>query len=462
MTTLIKCISPVDGSVYAERPALGHADADAAVARAKAAQTGWAARPLDERRKLVLAGIAALEGMKDRVVEELAWQMGRPTRYGGEFGGVSERATYMAGIAETALAPLVAADDAHFTRMIERTPVGVVFVVAPWNYPYLTAFNTIVPALIAGNSVILKHASQTLLVGERMAEALHAGGVPADVFQNVFLDHAGTERLIANRSFGFVNFTGSVGGGKAMERAAAGTFTPLGLELGGKDPGYVMEDADLDWAVDVLMDGAMYNAGQCCCGIERIYVHRRHYDDFVHKAVKWVNGLRLGNPFDAATTLGPMAHARVAATVRAQTAEAITAGAKPLIDPANFPADDGGAYLMPQVLVNVDHTMRVMREESFGPVVGIMPVEDDEEALTLMNDSPYGLTASLWTRDPERALALGRRIETGTVFLNRADYVDPAVCWTGCKDTGRGGAMSVLGYQSVTRPKSFHMRKNKQ
>jgi acyl-CoA reductase-like NAD-dependent aldehyde dehydrogenase len=318
-----------------------------------------------------------------------------------------------------------------------------------------------VPALIAGNSVILKHASQTLLVGERLAEAMAAGGVPADVFQNVVLDHATTEALIAERSFGFVNFTGSVAGGRAIERAAAGTFTPLGLELGGKDPGYVMEDADLDWAVDVLMDGAMYNAGQCCCGIERIYVARPLFDDFVERAVAWVGQLRLGNPFDAATTLGPMAHARFARTVRDQTAEALAKGARALIDPARFPEDDGGAYLMPQILVDVDHSMRVMTEESFGPVVGIMPVDGDDHALALMNDSPYGLTASLWTQDETRAWSVARRIETGTVFLNRADYLDPAICWTGCKDTGRGAALSPLGFHAVTRPRSYHFRKVK-
>jgi acyl-CoA reductase-like NAD-dependent aldehyde dehydrogenase len=355
----------------------------------------------------------------------------------------------------------VAESSDRFERRIEREPHRVVLVIAPWNYPYLTAINTIVPALIAGNAVMLKHASQTILVGERLAEALHKGGVPEDIFQNVVLDHEGTERLIAARAFGFVNFTGSVAGGRAIERAAAGTFTALGLELGGKDPGYVMEDADIDWAVDVLMDGAMFNAGQCCCGIERIYVYRRHYDAFVEKAVAWTNALKLGNPFDADTTLGPMAHVRFARVVRDQTAEAIAVGARPLIDPRDFPADDGGAYLMPQVLVGVDHSMRVMREESFGPVVGIMPVGDDDEALALMNDSDYGLTASLWTADPDRALALGRRIETGTVFLNRADYIDPAICWTGCKDTGRGGAMSAVGYQAVTRPRSYHLRKAK-
>jgi acyl-CoA reductase-like NAD-dependent aldehyde dehydrogenase len=458
--TTIRCISPVDGRVYAERPALPLAAARAAVARAAAAQRAWAARPLAERIAAVQAGVAALNAMKDRIVTDLAWQMGRPVRYGGEFGGVNERTAYMAQIAEASLAPEVIEDSAHFRRVLKREPVGVVFVIAPWNYPYLTAINTIVPALIAGNAVVLKHASQTLLAGEHLAEAFHQGGVPAEVFQTLVLDHATTEALIAGRCFGFVNFTGSVAGGAAIERAAAGTFTATGLELGGKDPGYVRADADLEAAVDGLMDGAMYNAGQCCCGIERIYVHESLYDAFVDKAVAWVKGLRLGNPLDPETTLGPMAHVRFARTVREQVAEAVAAGARALIDPALFPADDGqGPYLAPQILVDVDHSMRVMREESFGPVVGIMPVKDDEEAIRLMNDSPYGLTCAIYTRDAAAAEAIGDRLETGTVFMNRCDYLDPALCWTGCKDTGRGAALSRLGYLSVTRPKSYHLRK---
>ncbi|MCX8509301.1 MAG: aldehyde dehydrogenase family protein [Rhodobacteraceae bacterium] len=455
----IQLISPVDGSVYAERMPLTQQAAVAAVAAARAAQKGWAARPLAERIALVQAGVAKLNAHSDEIVKEIAWQMGRPTRYGGEFGGVNARTAYMSEIAEATLAPHMVEDSDKFRRYLAREPVGVVFIVAPWNYPYLTTINTLVPALIAGNTVVLKHASQTMLVGERLAEAFHAAGVPADVFQNVVLDHATTEHLIATRSFGFVNFTGSVGGGQAMERAAAGTFTPLGLELGGKDPGYVRADANLDAAVDTLMDGAMYNAGQCCCGIERVYVHESLYDAFVEKAVKWVSGLKLGNPFDAATTIGPMANKRFAAVVRAQIAEAVAAGAKALIDPALFPEDDGGAYLAPQILVNVDHSMRVMMEESFGPVVGIMKVKDDAEAIRLMNDSPYGLTASVWTQDYETAQEIGRQIETGTVFMNRADYLDPALCWTGCKDTGRGGSLSYLGFHSVTRPKSYHLKK---
>ena len=456
----LKLISPVDGSVYAERPVMGVEDAAAAVARARRAQKDWARRPLDERVALVKAGVARLNEMSDEVVPELAWMMGRPVRYGGEFGGVNERTNYMAGIAARALAPIEIENSAQFERRIERVPHGVVFVIAPWNYPYMTAINTVVPALIAGNTVVLKHATQTLLVGERMVRAFSEAGLPDDVFINLFLDHQGTESLISAGSFDFINFTGSVGGGKAIERAAAGTFTGLGLELGGKDPGYVMEDADLDWAVDVLMDGAMYNAGQCCCGIERLYVARPLYAAFVEKAEAWVSsGLKLGNPLDPETTIGPMAHVRFAQEVRAQTSEAIMSGARGLIDPKLFPADDGGAYLMPQILVDVTHDMRVMRDESFGPVVGIMPVDGDEEALALMNDCQFGLTASLWTNDAERAARIGAEIETGTVFMNRADYLDPALCWTGCKATGRGGSLSEIGFHNLTRPKSYHLRK---
>ncbi|GAB4355152.1 MAG: aldehyde dehydrogenase family protein [Gammaproteobacteria bacterium] len=459
MSGILRCISPVDGSVYAEREALSAAAATEAVERARRAQRDWAVRPLEERVELVRAGVARLGEMNDEVVPELAWMMGRPVRYGGEFRGVNERASYMAGIAAESLAPLIVEASDRFERRILREPHGVLLVIAPWNYPYMTAINGVVPGLIAGNAVILKHATQTLLVGERMERAFVEAGVPAEVFQNLFLDHETTAALIAAGRFDFINFTGSVEAGRAIERAAAGTFTGIGLELGGKDPGYVMEDADLDAAVETLIDGAMFNSGQCCCGIERIYVTESLYDAFVEKAVAIVSGYVLGNPLDEATTLGPMAHRRFADEARAQVREAVAAGARPLIDAGRFPQDDGGAYMAPQILVDVDHTMRVMRDETFGPVVGIMKVSSDEEAVALMNDSEFGLTASLWTRDPERAAALGARIETGTVFMNRADYVDPGLCWTGCKNTGRGGALSQLGYWNLTRPKSYHLKK---
>lgn len=456
--TDITCISPVDGSVYATRPPEPIGSVRTRLALARSAQRAWAARPLEERIALVTEGIARLDGVNADLVQELAWQMGRPVRYGGEMGGVRERTAHMAAIAAETLAPQVIEDSDRFRRFLAREPLGLVFVVAPWNYPFLTAVNTIVPGLIAGNAIVLKHASQTPLAGERLAQAF--AHLPEGVFTNLFLDHATTSALLAERAFDFVNFTGSVRGGQEIERAAAGTFVGLGLELGGKDPGYVRADADLDTAVDVLMDGAMYNAGQCCCGIERIYVHVALYDAFVEKSVDWVSKLRLGNPLEAETTLGPMAARRFADTVRAQTAEAIAAGARPLIDPGLFPADTGDtAYLAPQILVNVTHAMRVMIEESFGPVVGIMPVRDDAEALALMNDCRYGLTASVWTSDIEAAVRLGAGIETGTIFMNRADYLDPAVTWTGVKETGRGASLGTLGYLGLTRPKSYHLRR---
>ncbi|WP_105400751.1 aldehyde dehydrogenase family protein [Neorhizobium sp. T7_12] len=457
--TMIQCISPVDGSVYAERSAMSAEAADEAIGRARHAQKAWAKRPLEERVHLVLKGVARLNEMVEEVVPELAWMMGRPVRYGGEFKGFNERSNYVASIAADALAPLRVEDSATFERRIEREPHGVVFVIAPWNYPYMTAINTIAPALMAGNAVVIKHASQTLLVGERMVRAFVEAGVPEDVFQNIFLDHATSAKLISQGMFNFINFTGSVEGGRSIERAAAGTFTGIGLELGGKDPGYVMDDADLDAAVDTLMDGATYNSGQCCCGIERIYVHESLYDSFVEKSVAWVSNYKLGNPLDKETTLGPMANKRFAKVVRQQITDAVASGARALVDPKLFPADDGGAYLAPQVLVDVDHSMEIMREETFGPAVGIMKVKSDDEAIGYMNDSRYGLTASLWTPDVDRANRIGSQLETGTVFMNRADYLDPALVWTGVKETGRGGSLSVLGFHNLTRPKSYHLKK---
>ncbi len=456
----LTCISPVDGSVFAERETDTPAALEAMLDKARAAQRDWARRPVAERVSLVARGIEELAAMNDDIVVELARQMGRPVRYGGEIGGVRERSDYMLSIAGRELAPTVIEDSDRFHRYLTREPVGVVLVVAPWNYPFLTAVNSIVPALAAGNAVMLKHATQTILAGERFAAAFEKAGLPEGLFSNLRLSHDQAENLIAIRSFDFINFTGSVGGGKAIERAAAGTFTGLGLELGGKDPGYVRADADLDAAVAGLIDGAMFNSGQCCCGIERIYVHESLFQGFVEKAKELVEGYKLGDPLDPGTTIGPMANIRFASEVRRQTQEAISSGATALVDPKLFPADTGDTtYLAPQLLVDVDHSMRVMRDESFGPVVGIMKVSGDEEAIRLMNDTQFGLTASLWTRDAAAAAAIGREIETGTVFMNRCDYLDPALCWTGCKDTGRGASLSALGYLSVTRAKSYHLKK---
>jgi acyl-CoA reductase-like NAD-dependent aldehyde dehydrogenase len=398
---------------------------------------------------------------KDRLGRDLTRQMGRPIRYtpGEIAGGLAERTRRMVELAPAALADVAASDKPGFTRFVRKEPLGVVFVVAPWNYPYLTAVNAIVPALVAGNAVILKHSHQTPLVAEAFRDGLARAGLPDGVFQVLHLGHADTEALIGHPGVDFVAFTGSVQGGHAVTRAAKDRFIGLGLELGGKDPAYVRADCDLDHAVENLVDGAFFNSGQSCCGIERIYVHADVHDRFVDGFVALTNAYVLGDPLDPATTLGPMVRASAADFVRGQVADAVAAGARSLVDPRHFPADAPGTpYLAPHVLVGVDHSMRVMTEESFGPVIGIMKVSSDEEAIRLMNDSAYGLTAAIWTSDEEAALSIGARVETGTWFMNRCDYLDPELAWTGVKDSGRGCTLSRLGYDYLTRPKSFHLR----
>jgi len=456
----IVCISPIDGHEVARRPVARDQEIESIFAAARAAQREWAQVAVRERCALALKFLDAMLAMNQEIVPELAAQMGRPVRFGGEFRGFEERVRYMVAIAEDSLKPVPPADPKPgFKRMIKRTPLGVVLVVAPWNYPYLTAVNTIVPALIAGNAVVLKHAAQTILVGERFDEAMRKAGAPSGLFANIVLGHGQTTRVLSSGMVNHVNFTGSVAGGQAIERAAAGTFTTMGLELGGKDPAYVRADVKLEHAIENLVDGAFYNSGQCCCGIERIYVHEQVYDRFLDGFVSLTRQYVLGNPLDESTTLGPMAQTRFADTVRRQTAEALARGAIAHIDPHAFRSNrEGTPYLAPQVLTQVDHSMSVMMEESFGPVVGIMKVKSDEEAVRLMNDSPYGLTAGIWTTDLDAAERIGDQVQTGTVFMNRCDYLDPALAWTGVKDTGRGASLSPIGYEMLTRPKSYHLR----
>jgi acyl-CoA reductase-like NAD-dependent aldehyde dehydrogenase len=458
--TDIVCISPVDGREVARRPSAGPAEIEAAVRAARAAQREWRRVPISERARLCSAAVDAMLAMRDEIVPELAWQMGRPVKFGGsELRGFEERARYMIAIAETALAPFVPEEKSGFTRYVTREPLGIVLTVAPWNYPYLTAVNSVVPALMAGNAVILKHAAQTLLVGERFQAAMDRAGLPAGLFRALVLTHHDTSRLIGSGVVDQVCFTGSVAAGRAIETAAAGTFAGVGLELGGKDPAYVRADADLGHAVENLVDGSFFNSGQSCCGIERIYVHADVYDRFVDAFADLTRTYVLDSPLDEQTTLGPMAQPRLAATVREHVAEAKDKGARGLIDPSAFARDaNGSTYVAPQVLVDVDHRMKVMMEETFGPAVGLMKVHNDEEAIGLMNDSPYGLTAAIWTADPAAAQRIGDRLETGTVFMNRCDYLDPALAWTGVKDTGRGATLSRIGYETLTRPKSYHLR----
>ena len=454
-------VSPVDGSVYVERTLASDDDVETALARAAAAQKSWARVAPEERADFCRRMVAWCTERADTLGLELTRQMGRPISASPNEirRGFCERANYMADIAVAAFADIEAEPRQDFRRFIRRDPLGVVLVVAPWNYPWLTSVNAVVPALLAGNSVILKMATHTPLVAERYAEAFAAAGLPPDVFQYLHIDHEQAGRMIRDERISFVAFTGSVVGGHAVQTATADRFIATGLELGGKDPAYVRPDAPLQATVENLVDGAFFNSGQSCCAIERIYVHADVYEAFLDGFVDLTRRYVLGDPLDSATTLGPMVRTEAADNVRAQIRDAVALGAQTLVDARRFPADDPATpYLAPQVLVNVDHRMTIMREETFGPAVGIMKVQDDLEAIRLMNDSRYGLTASVWTQDADAALRIGERVETGTWFMNRCDYLDPALAWTGVKDSGRGCTLSRLGLETFTRPKSYHLR----
>lgn len=460
MIEIQKSITPVDGSVFVERRLATDAEIGAALERARKAQAEWRHVALAERAAVCTRFVDAFVARKQAIAEEITRQMGRPVSQSpGEVRGFEERSRHMIAIAPASLADIDAGPKEGFRRFVRREPLGVVLVLAPWNYPYLTSVNSVVPAVMAGNAVILKHSNQTPLCAERFAECFAEAGLPDGVFQFLHCTHDQAAAMIASPMVDFVAFTGSVEGGHAVQKAAAGRFIGTGLELGGKDPAYVRPDCNLAHAVENLVDGAFFNSGQSCCGIERIYAHEKVYDSFVDGFVALTRQYRLGNPLDPDVNLGPMVRTRAAEFARGQVREAIAAGARSLVDPKDFPADrEGTPYMAPRVLVDVDHRMRIMREESFAPIIGIMKVRNDEEAIALMNDSEFGLTAAIWTMDPEAALRIGDAVETGTWFMNRCDYLDPALAWTGVKDSGRGCTLSRVGYEQLTRPKSYHLR----
>ncbi|KAA0989767.1 aldehyde dehydrogenase family protein [Dyadobacter aurulentus] len=458
-----KTISPIDGSVYVERTLADAAAVENALNEAVAAQKEWRKTTVAERAAICHKAVEYFLDHADEIGLELTWQMGRPIRYTANEirKGFQERAKYMISVAEKALSDVEVEEIPGFKRFIRRDPLGVVFVVAPWNYPYLTSVNSVIPAIMSGNAVILKHAQQTPLCAERYAAAFEYAGLPKGVFQFLHLSHGQVAHVIGDKRVDYVAFTGSVEGGHAVQTAINDRFIVGGLELGGKDPAYVRADANLADAVENLVDGSFFNSGQSCCGIERIYVHKDVYEQFVDEFVKLTKTYKLGDPLDPDTTLGPMVRTSAADFAQKQIDEAIAQGAAALIDPGLFPSHQSGTpYFAPQVLVNVSHSMDIMTEETFAPVVGIMPVEDDNEAIKLMNDSQYGLTASIWTSDLDAALAIGEQVETGTWFMNRCDYLDPALAWTGVKNSGRGCTLSTIGYEALTRPKSFHLKVN--
>ena len=453
-------ISPIDDSTYVERSYATITDLKNVIAKAQRVKSDWQKTSIAQRAELCLKLVDNILSKKSAIAEEICWQMGRPIQYcEGEVEGFADRAKYMISIAEKKLQSIEIKKQSGFECYIKREPLGIVLTLAPWNYPYLTAVNTIIPALMAGNIVILKPSSQTPLSGERIAQAAQAAGFPDGVFSNLFLSHKLTETFVKNEAIDFVSFTGSVRGGKKINSALIDRFIGAGLELGGKDPAYVCDDADLDYSVASLVDGAFFNSGQSCCAVERIYVHEALYDRFVKGFVETVNQYTLGKPNNDSVTLGPMVSVAAADVVRKQMNQAISKGAKALIDEHKFSAACHSlSYLSPQVFVDVNHSMRIMTEETFGPVVGIMKISDDDEAISYMNDSQYGLTASVWTKDKARAIAIGDRIHTGTWFMNRCDYLDPALAWVGVKNSGNGCTLSELGYEQLTRPKSYHLK----
>ncbi|MEM6991209.1 MAG: aldehyde dehydrogenase family protein [Myxococcota bacterium] len=457
-------VSPIDGQIAYQYERLGLDAARAAVEEAAAAQQSFRATPLAERVALCRRMLHAYEAREDQYAEQITRMMGKPLAHArGEFQGpMKERVGHLCTIAADALADEHPEAIDGFTRFIRREPVGVVFDIAAWNYPLIIAINVVVPAVLAGNAVVIKHAHQTALVAQQLAQAFADAGAPAGLVQAMPVDHTVAASLIGQRRFGYVSFTGSVRGGHEVYRAvAANDFIGCGLELGGKDGALVLPDCDLPSTVDNLVDAAFFNAGQSCCGIERIYVHADVYDSFVEAYVAQARAYVLGNPLDEGTNLGPMVRADAVQHVRAQVEQATTRGAQVVVGDADYVVPDlSDCYLAPHVLTGVNHSMNLMTEETFGPAIGIMKYTSVDEGVALMNDSHYGLTGSVWTTDDARAAALAERIDAGTVFQNRCDYLDPGLAWTGVKDSGHGASLSRLGFLSVTRPKSFHLRQS--
>ena len=454
-----KTISPINNTLYVERN-YNTDKIEETINNSMKAQKEWADLDIKERVKLLSDFVEDFLSRGDIVSEELSRQIGRPiTQTAGELKGFKERADYMLSIAEKKLANIDVNQDSNFKSYIKRKALGVVFVIAPWNYPYLVSVNSIIPAMAAGNSVILKHSAQTPLCAEQLYQSAKKT-LPKNVFNFLHLNHVDSLKIVSDKRINFVSFTGSVKAGYDVQKATHNKFIDMTLELGGKDPAYARYDCNLEKTVENLVDGSFFNSGQSCCGIERIYVDEKIYNNFLELFVLKTYNYKLGNPLEKETNLGPVIKLSAAEFILKQMNTAIDKGAKKMIDENkfNYPKEHKN-YLIPQVLTNVSHEMDFMTEETFGPCVGIMKVKNEKEAIQLMNDSPYGLTASIWTKDLAVAEKIGNQVETGTFYMNRCDYLDPALSWTGVKETGKGCSLSEIAYEKLTAPKSFHLRK---
>ena len=454
-----KTITPIDNTVYVEREY--HSDKiEQTIGNSINAQKTWAELDVKDRVKLLANFVEDFLSKHELISEELSRQIGRPiSQVAGELNGFKERADHMLSIAEKKLENIDVTKDSNFKNYIKRRPLGVVFVIAPWNYPYLVAVNSIIPAMASGNTVILKHSAQTPLCAEQLYKSAKKT-LPKDVFNYLHLNHKDSLKVVSDKRINFVSFTGSVKAGYDVQRATHAKFIDMALELGGKDPAYARHDCDLEKTVENLVDGSFFNSGQSCCGIERIYVDEKIYGNFIELFASKTYNYNLGNPLDKETNLGPVVKLSAADFILNQLNSAVGKGATKMIDESkfDFPKEHKN-YLVPQVLIDVSHDMSFMTEETFGPCVGIMKVKDENEAIKLMNDSPYGLTASIWTKDIGIAEKIGNQVQTGTFFMNRCDYLDPALSWTGVKETGKGCSLSEIAYEKLTAPKSFHLRK---
>ncbi len=453
---VLKVVNPFNQKTVCAFPWDGPAEIESKLESARKAQARWSRLDVPERIRRIESGLDYFRAHRDRIARDITVQMGKPiTQSRREIDTFFERARYMMSIAVKSLAPDVMPARGGMSLRMEHVPLGVVLNIAAWNYPLLIPCNVVVPALLAGNTVLLKHSERTPLCGRHFERAFGRAGMPGLV-TNLTTTHDATARVISDPRVGFVAFTGSVRGGRQVYRKSARRIVDVGLELGGKDPAYVAEDADMDFTVENVVDGACYNAGQSCCAVERVYVHRTRYDEFLQKAIPVLQRYRMGDPLEETTTMGPLARKSLPAELGRRVKAAVSMGAEILLGGARPRL--AGNFFPPTLLANVPQASRVMREESFGPIVPVKAVSGDAEAVRLMNDSRYGLTASVWTRDRSRAEFFARALDAGTVYQNRCDYLHPALAWTGARDSGLGSTLSKYGFFHLTRRKNIHFR----